>query len=500
MYRIATPVILLAALASAAPAQTELQKLVASDGGHGDQFGASLALDGDVLIAGARSDGPGSAYVFRCNAGSWIEEQKLVATNGFLGELFGQSVAINGNLAIVGAPNSISAWGGAAYVFRKLGASWVQQQKLTANDGQTQAMFGADVAVDGDIMVVGSPFTAAGGSGIGAAFVFEWDGAAWVEQQVLAPNDADSSWFGLHVTIEDDVIVVGVPFGLVSNGSHAYVFRWNGASWVKEQKIVPSAPAIVGLDAGSVAIDEDVLVLNSNVFRWDGSAWAEEQQLVASGGAVDILSGIPAIQGDEILVGTPGADSQQGAAYLFHWTGISWIETAKVVASDGQASDQFGAAVALGPTMASIGAINDNIGGGLNQGSAYIFSMLDPVWTDLCGALPGTHGPPAHSALGDLSPNSPLTLDLTDALEDSTTTLVLGLSILAAPFKGGTLVPQPDIVVAGLPTNANGDLTIAGTWPAGVLPGFTFTTQFWITDPAGPFGFSASNAILGVTP
>ena len=60
-----------------------------------------------------------------------------------------------------------------------------------------------------------------------------------------------------------------------------------------------------------------------------------------------------------------------------------------------------------------------------------------------------------------------MTLTLAGALENSTTNLVVGFSQLGAPFKGGTLVPNPDILLLGLPTGPSGSVPLVAAWPGG---------------------------------
>ncbi len=123
-------------------------------------------------------------------------------------------------------------------------------------------------------------------------------------------------------------------------------------------------------------------------------------------------------------------------------------------------------------------------------------------WANLGNALAGTHGNPVLAGAGTLAANDPITLSLTNALEDTTAYLVVGLTQLNAPFKGGTLVPALDLAgfPLALPTGPLGEIPINATWPAGIPGGFTTYYQYWILDPAGPVGFSASNAISGTTP
>jgi hypothetical protein len=64
----------------------------------------------------------------------------------------------------------------------------------------------------------------------------------------------------------------------------------------------------------------------------------------------------------------------------------------------------------------------------------------------------------------------------------------------------GLLVPQPDVVLGGLPIDAAGVHELDLTWPAGVPRGITPWFQHWIPDPAGPAGFAASNGLSGTTP
>lgn len=125
---------------------------------------------------------------------------------------------------------------------------------------------------------------------------------------------------------------------------------------------------------------------------------------------------------------------------------------------------------------------------------------MHAAWFDLGAALAGTHGAPVLSPDGTLQPGSPLTLALSNALENSSATLIIGVSALNAPFKGGTLVPFPNLLIFGLPTGPAGVLVLAGTWPGGLPSNFGIYFQNWIVDPAGPSGLSATNAVEAVTP
>lgn len=120
-------------------AQMEV-KLNASDGAAADEFGSSVAVYDSLLISGSPRNNAsvtdcGSAYIFRHNGTSWIEEQMLTALDAAIGDRFGYSVDIKGNVAIVGAPfdDDLGTNSGSAYIFRFNGFAWIQEYKLIAD-------------------------------------------------------------------------------------------------------------------------------------------------------------------------------------------------------------------------------------------------------------------------------------------------------------------------------------------------------------------------------
>lgn len=130
-------------------------------------------------------------------------------------------------------------------------------------------------------------------------------------------------------------------------------------------------------------------------------------------------------------------------------------------------------------------------------------AFREDTWVDLGSGLAGTLGEPSLAAAGTLAGGTPLSITLTGALPGTSAFLCFGLQALGAPFKGGTLVPDfgtPPGTLLLLPTGPIGTIPLAGTWPPGLPPGLTLYIQYWIVDPGGPAGFSASNAVRGTTP
>jgi len=121
-------------------------------------------------------------------------------------------------------------------------------------------------------------------------------------------------------------------------------------------------------------------------------------------------------------------------------------------------------------------------------------------WTALGHGLAGTLGTPTLLPTGTLVGGEPVSIALGSALPNSSAALVIGLSVLGLPFKGGTLVPHPDLLLLGLPTGPVGALTLAGTLPTGLPSGLQIVLQWWVADAGAPKGLAASVGVSGTLP
>ena len=368
--------LLLPAWASVGAELSEVAELHASDGSWGDAFGWSVAVGDDKAVVGAIGDQDngflsGSAYVFHYDGTAWVEEAKLTASDGVAGDQFGFSVALEGDTVVVGAVT------GSVYVFRFDGAAWVEEVKLTASDGGPGESFGAAIALAGDTVLVGAARNGQNGVDSGSAYVFRFDGTGWVEEVKLTPSDgAMYDRFGFSVALAGDTAVVGAisdSDNEVFAGS-VYVFRFDGAVWVEEAELSASEGETLDGFGVSVALAGDTLLVGAEgdddkaseagsayVFRYDGTAWVEEAKITASDGAVhDLFGESVALDGDMAVVGARGDTidnkSHRGSAYVFRFDGAGWVEEAKLTDSDGEARDHFGFSVALEDDMAVVGA------------------------------------------------------------------------------------------------------------------------------------------------
>lgn len=405
-------------------------KLAADDGDGVDNFGYAVALssDGTTAIIGARrdedpnGDRSGSAYVFDSSEGSWTQQVKIVPDDGDSSDNFGTSVAVSmdGTTAVVGAPGDEDPNGdvaGSVYVFDGTGASWTQQAKLAADDGDEDDEFGSAVAVsnDGTTAVIGASWDEdPGGERSGSAYVFESSGGSWDQQAKLTADDTDSTdYFGDAVAVSDDgtTVIVGAYGDTNTNGDgagSAYVFDNAGTAWSQQSRLAAADGDADDFFGDSVALSSDgtTAVIGARldedpngysagsayVFDTAGGSWSQQAKLTAeNGGSSEWFGASVAVSGDgsTVLVGAHyDADPNgytAGSAYLFDNASDSWSQQAKLTPDDGDSEDHFGfdVAVSRDGTTGLIGAYNDEDPNGESNadfvgtgaGSAYIFDL-----------------------------------------------------------------------------------------------------------------------------
>ncbi|HMZ20039.1 MAG TPA: choice-of-anchor Q domain-containing protein, partial [Blastocatellia bacterium] len=365
--------------------------LKASNAESSDFFGWAVAISGDTVVVGAYGEDSnatgingnqannsltdsGAAYVFVRNGTTWNQQAYLKASNTGGLDFFGKSVSIAGDTAVVGAEqersnatgvngdqnNDLAVNSGAAYVFVRNGVTWSQQAYLKASNTESNDFFGTDVAVSGDTVVIGAPVEDSGATGIngnqndntigdsGAAYVFVRNSAVWSQQAYLkASNTGANDSFGDNVAISGDTVVIGAyressnatgvngdqNNNAASEAGAAYVFVRSGATWSQQAYLKASNTGDDDRFGKAVAVAGDLVVV----------------------GAYQERSNATGINGDQsnntLLVA--------GAVYLFTRTGVTWSQQAYLKASNTDALDAFGFAVAISGNTVVVGAYGE---------------------------------------------------------------------------------------------------------------------------------------------
>ena len=380
----------------------EMQKIYDPNLYEVEAFGYSLAIDGDTALVGAildkgDSNYTGSVYVYVRSGVTWNIQTKLHAdTAGSM--LFGNDVALEGDTALVGACedyyNGIDA--GSVFVFVRNGTTWTQQAKLHASDEHGYDNFGSSVSLSGDSALIGAHSN--DGDFIGSAYVFTRTGTAWTEEAKLLPSGGSSeNLFGNSVDIDGDTALIGAVRDNNFTGS-AYVFIRSGTIWTQQQRLSAADGVPYDVFGHSVALSGDTALIgkpgyqympimgSGYVFTRNGVNWTEQMVLHSSDGYPGDLFGYCVdIDGDTNIIGAYyhlNDVGSSGSAYVFNRTGTTWMEEAKLIASDGTNMDTFGNSVALDNNTIFIGNMFDTVYG-YNTGSAYIFMKGIPPELDL---------------------------------------------------------------------------------------------------------------------
>ncbi len=380
-------------------------KLTAGDAARDHQFGGSVTIEEDIAVAGMKYDndaGPdaGSVYVFSKQNSEWEIQAKLLADDAAEDDFFGAAVALDDDLIVAGAPTvDMSSESGSAYVFAWNGAAWTQQAKLVASDATAGDGFGSSVAISGNTIVVGAFTNDNAGMDAGSVYVFIWNGLEWIEEAELIPIDAVSEdGFGYSVSISGDTIVATSPYdddaGPMSGS--AYVFTRNGTTWSQQAKLTADDASEGDNFGESVSIYDDTVIIGASnnddvsddsgsayVFTRIGVSWTQQDKLLAidaSGG--DRFGHSVALYGEIAAIGAPETDAlgiDAGSIYIFMREGNSWNYKTKIMSSDIGAGDHLGISISTYESSVIVGASgHDN--NAANSGAVYIFNPFGFDW------------------------------------------------------------------------------------------------------------------------
>ena len=201
---------------------TEIAKLLAPDGAADDEFGFSVAIDGDLVVVGARSDDDngaqsGSIYIYDLNLQQWV--RKITPADGAAGDLFGYTVAIEGDLVLVGAylDDDDGSASGSAYLFS---ASTGQElYKFRASDAVAGQYFGSRVDLNGGYAVIGCSGDDDNGPNAGGAYIFSTI-TGLEHEKYLASDGEDGDELGYGVAISGKSVMVS---SMLDSGAEDYI-------------------------------------------------------------------------------------------------------------------------------------------------------------------------------------------------------------------------------------------------------------------------------------
>jgi len=245
----------------------------------------------------------GAAYLFWFDGQQWQEMQKLTAQGAEERDRFGSAVAFQDDWAAVGLPGDRSACpsdpmcqAGAVDLFEFDGTLWQPRQQVHPANVASEDSFGTSLAMGPGRLVVGAPGGPMPGR-VGDVYVFSFDGTAWNEGQRLQASVGDGDdQFGYAVALDGDVLAVGDPergFPPPQETGQAYVFRFDGQAFVEEARLEPLDDPVPAYYGRAVALTGAQLLVSAStsdevaddagavyLYRHDGLAWREHRKLL----------------------------------------------------------------------------------------------------------------------------------------------------------------------------------------------------------------------------
>lgn len=417
------------ACASASPAGFALTRIEPTPigiPGSGSELGTHVAIHGDtaaVAAPGAQAApmvGSGSVNVYRRVGGDWLREAVLLPADPTEQMRFGSGLALGANVLVATAP--VQPGGTAVYTFQRTGTVWQQVDRFVGV---------GDISLSGDTLAVGGTIYVRAGTG-------------WAVQAQLQAEQGESI---VSAVVDGDFALARSSFWVNEFEIHnyAYLFHRSGNDWVREARIelgnsgefdLPTASfALSGETAliswrgivtaynrapdatwaiegvfdpltsapgfgARVALDGDRALASSpgdTVYGWafagtvyvferEDGAWSRVAHVAHAGVYYyyyNFGSGV-ALDGDAMLVGAPGADTDAGAtgdATVLVEEGGEWSNVAILDAGDDHRQAQFGRAVAVSGSTVLVGTPADQTVQHFVKGAASIFEPAAGNWT-----------------------------------------------------------------------------------------------------------------------
>jgi len=347
----------------------------------------------------------------QCKELRYKEVGALLASDAEAYGYFGTSVAVAGNRLVVGVPgkDSLAVNTGIVYIYDWNGTAYVEVGRIISTDAATNNYFGLSVALsgDGDRLAVGAHVDDPVSGDVGIVYVYDWNSASAMYDDVSRLTAFDTragEWFGLSVALTGDgtMLVVGATCDVTAagNAGKVCVYDWNSDTYTYDEVTNISASDARASDwfGSSVDISSDSarIVVGAQyessagadagkvyVYDWnsDTCGYDEVATITASDAQANDQFGVSAvISSDTLVVGAQHESSagvDAGKVYVYNWnSGTSvYDEVSIITASDAQAYDYFGIAVALSSdsTRLLVGALTRNAG--VNTGKVYAYDL-----------------------------------------------------------------------------------------------------------------------------
>ena len=327
-----------------------------------------------VITNGATASGDntapesGAVYIYTRSGSTWEQQAYIKAVNANNYDNFGQSVALDGETLAVGAPReastetiiingetaSVDNMGnnvGATFVYQRTGSTWKQQAYLkhAHNPGYYH---GQKLSLSGDTLAVadGTP------SYNGSVLIYQRTGSTWAEEAYLSAliPDADDG-FGMAMSISGNTLVIGasgedsdqttiinnsygqLASNLKSNSGATYVYKRSGTNWEQEAYIKAINSDTNDSFGSSVSLSGDTIVVGAHqesnnqntITNGPTASWDNTNGLINSGAVYIYRNDIRLFDPAEFIVTSILSDS-----FTFNWNNAGRMAAGYIVTYD----------------------------------------------------------------------------------------------------------------------------------------------------------------------
>lgn len=375
-------------------AQTVEQQLTHSLPAISQMVGTSVAIAGDYAFTTSdlfTHQMGGRVRIFKNSNGSWSQTQALTRANNCgtqqnASNQFGASVDASDEWLSVGAPGWDSDClgnigpDGVLFLYRRDGETYELHQILSDPSFNVNERFGASVAIKGEWMFVGAPGkTVASAYNAGAVFVYRLNSLSnnWDLFQTLTSTATKD--FGSSVDVDGTNALIGSKYNTEnsnSNSGAAYFIRFDGTSWVQEQKMTYDGQVRSAYFGATVALSGSHAAVGTDykkavyTYKLIENEWVRQNTLTDTN---DEFGNKVAMEGDYLLVANYQkytGSKRTGVTQLYHYADGNWALQESITSSDGAEGDAFGKAIAVQGGRLIIGAPAKASG----VGATYIYS------------------------------------------------------------------------------------------------------------------------------
>mgnify|MGYP001188613863 CR=1 FL=1 len=370
---------------------TAPSEMFAFDADFAHRFGAAIDADQETLIIGAPGapewgTQSGAAYAYRRTATGWQLVQKLVPNDGVPFDLFGSSIAVSGDYALIGAPgrDDNGENSGTVYIFHRSSGAWSQIDRLDPPEPVNADAFGAVIDLDGPHAIISLD---------NAAIAYYRLEDTWYLTAGLGPDDWPApAEFASSIRVHGNLAIVGAPgqeIGALTDAGAAYIYEFDGSAWLFRTRLNAFTPDARDWFGSSVSIDQDIAVIGAPrddapgtsdtredsgacfIFvRTATNAWAPTYLYRAPDAAPrDHFAAAPPLTPDAIIIGAPRDDTavpsdrhdDAGSVYIYRrGPGHSALIQSKVYPHIPRRHANMGRVIAADAGFAFIGAPNDD--------------------------------------------------------------------------------------------------------------------------------------------